>query len=89
MNGFVFELNGSDKVESSALSDAIALKVGMGCCEYSKMNKFENDKIFLVKDGILYLLDGVILNKNELMQKYPEREWEEVFTLLVKNDPLS
>lgn len=39
------------------------------------MNKFKKDTVFRFEEGKICLLDGVILNKKELLQKKQENSW--------------
>lgn len=43
------------------------------------MNKFPNDKLFYEDEKKAVLLDGVVLNIDELMKEYNKKAWREVF----------
>lgn len=44
-------------------------------CFYEKYPKFENDKVFFSNDKYLIIIDGVIFNNCELIDKYHEKNW--------------
>lgn len=46
------------------------------------MNKFEKDTIFRFEEGKICLLDGVILNKKELLDEKQESIWQTLFEKL-------
>lgn len=85
MNGFVLTINGKKEV-TKQLDNPIVIKNSDYICAFSKMNKFEDDKIFLEEEGILYLLDGVIFNKADLMNKYQSESWDQTYIQMVKED---
>nr|WP_296480612.1 hypothetical protein [uncultured Acetatifactor sp.] len=86
MNGFVFELNGAKK-DSLLLKNAEKQLIGEAFCEYSKLQKFQNDKLFFVKENQMVLLDGVIFNKKNLIESSQrENLWSEVYCRLVLED---
>lgn len=47
------------------------------------MNKFEKDTVFRFEEGKICLLDGVILNKKELLEEKRESIWQKLFEKLV------
>lgn len=47
------------------------------------MNKFEKDTVFRFEKGKICLLDGVILNKKELLEEKRESIWQKLFEKLV------
>ena len=49
-------------------------------CHKFMVKKFENDKVFVENKSFLVILDGVILNKIELEQKFPSSAWHETIT---------
>lgn len=51
-------------------------------CIYNPMPRFEEDKIFVQNENYIYLLDGVIYNKNELLTEFKENSWAHVFIQL-------
>lgn len=52
---------------------------------YSPLNKFQNDKLFFEDENKIVLLDGVIFNKKELIEKYNNENWQDVFNILYDN----
>lgn len=44
---------------------------------YSTTDKFKNDKVLINSDDLLFIIDGVILNKKELINKSTINCWEE------------
>lgn len=52
---------------------------------YNQMPKFEQDHIFGVYDGNFVFIDGVITNKDELMNNYDGLTWTEVFCILLQD----
>ena len=44
-------------------------------CRNYMIHKFEQDKCFKDEGDILVILDGVIINRDELQQKYPAQDW--------------
>jgi len=51
------------------------------------INKFMNDKLFIEKDDLIILLEGVIFNKYDLLKKYTQKSWPElVYSLYKKSD---
>lgn len=47
------------------------------------MNKFRNDTLFVFDEDKIRLLDGVILNKKELLEARNESDWKSVFEQLI------
>ncbi len=43
--------------------------------EYSTSDKFQNDKVNFESDDFYILIDGVILNKKQLLKATPEKSW--------------
>lgn len=50
------------------------------------INKFMNDKLFFEKEEIILVLEGVILNKIDLLQKYKYNSWKDLVLALYKNN---
>ena len=44
-------------------------------CFYERYPKFENDKIFCSNEKYLIILDGIVFNNNELIDKYSRNSW--------------
>ncbi len=44
---------------------------------YSTTEKFKHDKVFVHSEELLFIIDGVILNKTELLQNSNSKNWEE------------
>jgi len=44
--------------------------------DYRTTNKFKQDKVFVDTDDLLFILDGVILNKKELLSAGNSENWE-------------
>lgn len=84
MNGYVF-VAGKNVLESNLLKSPKELKGGRYNCKFEKSDHFKDDKLFFKKDNLLCLLDGVILNKDELMRSKPDKSWEDVYFELVQN----
>mgnify|MGYP001347450910 CR=1 FL=1 len=55
----------------------------------SSNGKFMNDKLFFIKEDILFLLEGVITNSKELCCQYDENNWEDTFYKLYIRNPKS
>lgn len=53
---------------------------------YKPLNKFKRDKLFFENNEIIVLLDGVILNKFDLINKFKLGGWKETFIHLYKKD---
>lgn len=85
MYGFVLTLNGNG-AKSKKLYNAQKIECENFQCEFSRMNKFEKDKLFFESDGITYLLDGVIFNKKELMDRFSSEDWETTYETIVKEN---
>lgn len=47
------------------------------------MNKFNKDTIFFFEDNKIRLLDGVILNKKELLEGHEEENWKSLYEKLI------
>ena len=43
--------------------------------DYSTTDKFKDDKVFVDNDDVLFIIDGVILNKKELLSKAGTSDW--------------
>ena len=56
---------------------------------YHPLPKFENDKLFYEDDKKVVLLDGAIINNQELIQEYGCKTWRETFDMLVLKHPSS
>ncbi len=54
---------------------------------YSPMPKFENDKLFYTDEEKTVLLDGVIFNKQELMDAKGCGSWRETVDYLIREEP--
>src|SRR5690606_20155317 len=51
------------------------------------LNKFMNDKLFIEKEDLILVIEGVVLNQKQLLQKYKEDSWVDlVYTLYKKNN---
>lgn len=48
------------------------------------LNKFIHDKLFIEKDGIVLVIEGIILNKAELLAKYKYSSWGDLVYRLYK-----
>ncbi|MDG1332964.1 MAG: hypothetical protein P8P74_11590 [Crocinitomicaceae bacterium] len=44
---------------------------------YSTTDKFENDKVLVDTEELLFILDGVVLNKKELLSSASTSDWQE------------
>ncbi len=44
--------------------------------QYTTTDKFKNDKIYVDSDELLFILDGVILNKKELLHNSTIKDWQ-------------
>ena len=60
------------------------LKSDRYICFNNMINKFQNDKVFHEDDNYLLILDGVVLNKQHLMDKYKILSWFELIIELYK-----
>lgn len=87
MHGFLFcnkELNVL-KLREAGWTDCIYC--GKWQIWYNPLPKFENDHLFFETEKYVVLLDGVILNINELMFQNREMNWRECFiNLYQRND---
>lgn len=50
------------------------------------LNKFMDDKIFFQNDEFIIILDGVILNKLDLMKTYQTERWLDTILLMIQED---
>lgn len=50
------------------------------------LNKFLNDKLFFENDRVIVIIDGIILNKKELMEKYNCSSLVELVEVISKED---
>ena len=55
-------------------------------CRNNMINKFSEDKVFSESDNLIIMLDGVILNKRELLEKYHKGSWIETISYLFYRD---
>lgn len=54
---------------------------------YSTVKKFEKDKIFIDTDELLLILDGVVLNRLELLAQSPETDWNSLIMQAYLKEP--
>lgn len=50
------------------------------------LNKFMNDKLFIEKQDVVLVIEGVVLNKKQLLQKYKEDSWGDLIYKLYKKN---
>lgn len=70
MYGFQIIVNG---IHSSNKNNSLLYKKIE--CRNFLINKFDQDKCFQETDRLIVLLDGVILNKINLQQEFPAKDW--------------
>jgi len=78
MPGFFVEIGKLSKNKNHEISPNNIIDNSDFYAENRFVNKFLNDKIFFDNDDYFYILDGVILNKNDILKNYTH-SWEEVF----------
>ena len=52
------------------------------------LNKFQNDQILYADDHITLVLDGVILNTQQLMSRYKVNNLKQLFISCINNDSI-
>lgn len=57
--------------------------------EHRTNRKFSNDKFLLENDSYIFLLDGVVFNNHQLMEKYKCSEWKECVKKMHSKDALT
>lgn len=57
--------------------------------EHRTNRKFSNDKFLFENDEYIYLLDGVVFNNHQLMEKYKCADWKECVTEMHRQDALT
>lgn len=50
------------------------------------IKKFLNDKVFINNDHYIIVIEGVVLNKNKLIQEYKRKNWIETISYMLQND---
>src|SRR5690606_33189991 len=50
------------------------------------LNKFMEDKLFVEMEDLIIVIEGVILNKKELLNIYKSNNWQELVFTLYKNN---
>lgn len=85
MYGF-FVTNAKSNQGKDVLGEAKTLKYKDIQFVYNPMPKFEQDKLFYEDSDKIVLLDGVIFNKRELMER-TSGTWQDVFEGLYRDDP--
>lgn len=58
------------------------LKYGTWVVRWNALDKFREDKIFKESEDAIIVLDGVILNKQELIKKYKQDSWFETICFM-------
>lgn len=56
--------------------------------QWNVLDKFFNDKLFFENEEYIMVLDGIILNKRDLQNKYHETNWQNLLIQLVSKDQL-
>lgn len=85
MAGFSFLSGNIKKYEH--ISDVVANRIFSGpnyVCYNKMIRKYEGDKIFFQNDDYLIVLDGVILNKLDLIKVNGNLDWKDVIIKLYK-----
>jgi len=77
--GFVLAKNHDNNVEEKQLSQMNRIVWEGYSVHYNPLPKFENDKLFYHNKDRLVLLDGVIFNKQDLIEKYHSIDWRTAF----------
>ncbi len=88
MPGFFIEIGQSSKSKKFELDQNLVHSIVEHDNFYAErrtINKFLNDKLFIDNESYFYVLDGVILNKNEILKGYSE-SWEDVFIKLYEEN---
>lgn len=52
--------------------------------QWNVLDKYMDDKLFFQNDAYIVVLDGVILNKRDLIAQYGTKNWEEAFLCMVR-----
>lgn len=72
--------------------DSICAHGTMSCGEWNiawnTLNKYMDDKLFYQNERLVILLDGVILNKKELMQAQEQTDWTAAVCQMIDADPV-
>lgn len=88
MPGFFIEIENSSKIKNFNSIDQLlesTVEEDDFFVHQRTINKFNNDKLFINNNNYFYILDGVILNKKSLENKYSS-EWEDVFIQMYKKN---
>lgn len=88
MPGFFIEIGKSSKSKNFEQDKKLINAVidnGDFYAERRTINKFLDDKLFIDNELYFYVLDGVVLNKNEMLKKYSSN-WEETFIKLYEKN---
>ena len=86
MNGFVLYMNLKSSNIFKGEKDVMTVHGSNWEIEYKKLSKFEDDKILFKYNNKYFLLDGVLLNKNKLLNKYNKENLEELLIYLHENN---
>ena len=85
MPGFFVEIGQLSKHKNDNLNQNNIINDNNFYAENKLVNKFLNDKIFLDNNEYFCILDGVILNKNDILKNHTD-SWEEVFINLYQKE---
>lgn len=88
MPGFVAVINTQIKIAPSTEQDCLcnSLKGTKFTIEHRPIRKFANDKFMFETDEYVYLLDGVIFNNHQLMEKYRCADWKDCVVEMHRKD---
>ena len=92
MPGFIATIGTSIKVASSLKEENIvsnSISDKNYYIEHRANKKFANDKFLFENDNFIFLLDGVILNNHQLIDKYECSEWKACVIKMHSLNPLT
>jgi len=90
MPGFIGSLGKLSINKKSSNRDELVIdtiKYNQFNIERRTISKFLDDKLFIELDNVIILIEGVILNKAELFQKYSAKNILDLFNILFKKSP--
>jgi asparagine synthase (glutamine-hydrolysing) len=91
MPGFIATIGTNIKAAPSTENNCIynSIQTDRYYVEHRTCNKFLNDKFLFENDEYIYLLDGIVFNNHQLIDKYKARDWKDCVVNMHKQDPLT
>lgn len=91
MPGFIATIGANIKAVPSTENNCIfnSIQTDKYYVEHRTCNKFLNDKFLFENDEYIYLLDGVVFNNHQLIDKYKALDWKDCVVNMHKQDPLT